>query len=216
MKSINSFSYTVILKPHQSIAPGEVVNDNGVMLKVLGIQKAELKEQTEEVFVDGMKHDDKVTGYSVIVTLSVEEIPNNRTREGRIILDYCEICAGIGISRKLSDLEKMRFGNECQECVEHTQRMFDRMQMMIETGKESNGILWTKQETNGVVMICTTVGKAEHELAIAGCVDTTKEVKEKLIRNFKGMGFDFVDHFEWDDTKGNEYWHVIKPGEIRA
>jgi hypothetical protein len=55
-----------------------------------------------------------------------------KNKHGRIILQYCEICAGIGIRTKLTDHEKEEFGHECQECVDHLRDMLSRVQERLD------------------------------------------------------------------------------------
>lgn len=38
MRSFEPFTYTLTLKDHQAITEGELINDNGVMLKVIAIK----------------------------------------------------------------------------------------------------------------------------------------------------------------------------------
>lgn len=136
-----------------------------------------------------------------------------KNANGQIILPYCEICAGIGIKRKLTKDEQDRFGNECQECVDHLRGMLDRGQKRIESGESYNGIVWTRQESVGIVMICDSADKAMKEMQTAGCVDCTKHVKDEILEMMKEEGIEpeSVDHFDWEDYKGETFWHIVRP-----
>jgi hypothetical protein len=43
VKSYDPFTYTLTLKPHQAISEGEIIDDNGVKLKVLQLKRVARK-----------------------------------------------------------------------------------------------------------------------------------------------------------------------------
>lgn len=48
-----------------------------------------------------------------------------RNKKGNVVLNNCEICAGIGKIRKLTDEEKETYGHICQECVDDLRKTLD-------------------------------------------------------------------------------------------
>lgn len=67
---------------------------------------------------------------------------------------------------------------------------------------------WTKQPGAGLVMICESVDEAFREMGIAGCVDCTKAVKDGIMEEMKAQGSEPDEYFEWEDNRGDVYWHV--------
>lgn len=72
---------------------------------------------------------------------------------------------------------------------------------MIETVK------YVEQIGAGSVMICTQLHKAILEMNANGCCDVTEEIKDLWIEHDPGSIREF---FDWDDSKGETYWHMIK------
>lgn len=62
MKSYDPFTYSLMMKDHQAISPGETIDDNGVKIKVLDIQKV-----------------DRIDDH-VVVTMTVRELPERGDR----------------------------------------------------------------------------------------------------------------------------------------
>jgi hypothetical protein len=67
------------------------------------------------------------------------------------------------------------------------------------------------QPGNGMVEVCGSLHKAILVMHMNGCCDVTTEIKDDWLRIDPGSIREF---FDWEDSKGETYWHMIKGVDI--